>query len=113
MKSHGDNKRVGGGGGGVGVRTASVVACTLGGYGAGGEGMLPSRGTSLRARVRLDVAAMLLNRWEFARETWPIPRYLAYYASPQRGIELFATVERVLTVDACGNTVLVRERRLP
>ena len=40
-------------------------------------------------------------------------RYLAYDASPQRGIELFATVERVVTVDACGNTVLVRERRLP
>ena len=40
-------------------------------------------------------------------------RDLAYYASPQRGIELFATVERVVTVDACGNSMVVRERRLP
>jgi hypothetical protein len=31
--------------------------------------MLPSRATLQRARARLDVTAMLLNRWEFARET--------------------------------------------
>ena len=74
---------------------------------------LPIRTKLHRARVPLDVTAMLLNRWEFARETRQIFRYIAYDASPQRGVELFATVERVLTVDECGNTALVRERRLP
>ena len=52
-------------------------------------GMLPSRATLQRARVRLDVGAMLCYRWLWARERRPTFRYLAYDASPQAGVEFF------------------------
>ena len=77
---------------------------------------LPSRATLTRGRVRLDVAAMLCRRWHWAREARQVFRYLAYDASPQKGVEIFATVERVLTVlsnDRFSATSAVDERRLP
>ena len=77
---------------------------------------LPSRATLQRARVRLEVGARLCHRWLWTRERRPSIRYLAYDASPQRGVEIFATVERVLTVlsnDGRGPVSAVHERRLP
>ena len=40
-------------------------------------------------------------------------RYIAYDASPQRGVEIFADVERIIYVDAFGANAAVRDRRLP
>ena len=82
--------------------------------------LLPSRQTLQRARVCLDVGAMLYRRWLRARETRPVYRYIAYDASPQQGVEIFATVERVVTVlgsdmigAALAVSIIVDERRLP
>ena len=55
----------------------------------------PSRWTIIRAVVTLDIAAMLYMR-EWYRDNAPIFRYLAMDASPLRGTEFFATVERVV-----------------
>ena len=55
-------------------------------------GLLPSRQTLQRGRLRLDVAAMLCRRWLWSRERRPVFRYLSYDASPQGGVEVFATV---------------------
>ena len=74
---------------------------------------LPSRQTLQRARVRLDVAAMLCHRSLWQRECRRVFRYVAYDASPQHGVEVFATVERVLTLPANAAAPSVHERRLP
>ena len=66
-----------------------------------------------RARVRLDVAAMLFHRWQFAQDKRQLLRYIAYDASPQRGVEIFVAVERIIYVDAFGANAAVRDRRLP
>ena len=64
---------------------APVPVCTV---------TLPSRVTlQQRARVRLDVGAMLCHKWLWARERRSCFRYLAYDASPQRGLAILATVE--------------------
>jgi hypothetical protein len=47
---------------------------------------LPSKQTLQRARVRLDVAAMLCHRSLWQRESRRAFRYAAYDASPQRGV---------------------------
>ena len=66
-----------------------------------------------RARVRLDVAAMLFHGWrQFAQEKRQLFLYIAYDASPQRGVEIFAAVERIY-VDDGGANAAVRNRRLP
>jgi hypothetical protein len=78
-----------------------------------GINRLPSRTTLHRARVRLDVAAMLFHRWQFAQDKRQLFRYIAYDASPQRGVEIFVVVERIIHVDACGANAAVRNRRLP
>ena len=62
----------------------------------GGQRVVPSNSTLKRARVQLDVAAMLARRKWYADEG-PTYRYLSYDASPQRGVEVFVTVERVVT----------------
>ena len=77
---------------------------------------LPSRVTLQRARVRAHVADMLWHRWTGARERRCCFRYLAYDAIPQRGVDIFATVQRVLTVlssDGRTPVAAVHERRLP
>ena len=78
-----------------------------------GSATLPSRATLQRGRVRFDVAAMLWRRFQWACERRVVFRYLAYDASPQGGVEVFATVERVVTLPALGAPVEVHERRLP
>ena len=55
----------------------------------------PSGRTMHRARMRLDMVAMLFRRREH-RASRPLLRYLAYDASPMKGTELFVTVERVI-----------------
>ena len=81
----------------------------------------PSRWTLERARVRVDITAMLLRR-EWYRESRPTYRYVAYDASPQPGgVEVFCTTERViLAKDVAatspgdfGANVPVDIRRLP
>ena len=60
----------------------------------------PSRYCIARARARLDIAAMLARRSWYAANG-PTYRYLGFDASPQRpGIEVFATIERVVSRDA-------------
>ena len=78
-----------------------------------GSRRLPSRQTLQRARPRLDVSAMLVNRWHFAQDTRFFFRYIAYDASPQKGTELFASVERLIFVDGEWRHPVVQERRLP
>ena len=82
-------------------------------------GQLPHGCTLIRARVRMDVAAMLAHR-SWYKENGPTFRYLAYDASPQHGVEIFATVERVIRradlAASCGDLgqlPSVLERRLP
>ena len=56
---------------------------------------VPHKATNRRNIVRLDMAAMLARR-QWYKANGPTYRYLAYDASPQRGLEFFATVERVV-----------------
>ncbi len=79
----------------------------------GGIVTLPSRATLHRGRVRLDVAAMLWRRWQWGRERRTVFRYVAHDASPQGGVEVFATVERVLTLRSLGASPEVHKHRLP
>ena len=58
-------------------------------------GQVPHKGTLRRNTVRLDMAAMLARRMWY-QANGPTYRYLSYDASPQRGVEFFATVERVV-----------------
>ena len=74
---------------------------------------LPSRQTLHRARVRLDVVAMLFHRWQFAQEKRQLFRYIAYDASPQRDVEIFVAVERIIYAVVGGANAAVRDRRLP
>ena len=76
---------------------------------------LPSRPVLQRARVRFDVATMLWRRSHWSRESQRTVkfRYLSYDASPQGGVEVFATVERIVTLSGSGATPEVEERRLP
>ena len=77
---------------------------------------LPSRAAMQRARIRLDAGAMLCHRWLWSRVRGVAFRYLAYDASPQRGVEVFATVERAVTLlsnDNTGPVFAVCQRRLP
>ena len=75
---------------------------------------LPSRWSLVRARVQLDVAAMLMHR-DACRTHGRAFRYLAFDASPQHGLEVFAAGERV--VQRCqvggGARPMVTVRRLP
>jgi len=80
----------------------------------------PSRWTLARKRVSLDMAMMLWRR-SWAASAGPVCRYVAFDASPQRGREIFATVERVVKlgdiavwVDSPdGQLPPVEDRRLP
>ena len=63
----------------------------------------PSRRTLERGRVKLDIASMLYHR-EWYSKAWPTFRFLAFDASPQRpGVEIFATVERIVKRQCCAN----------
>ncbi|MCP4244934.1 MAG: hypothetical protein GY772_30700 [bacterium] len=80
---------------------------------------VPSRTCLLRARPRLDVAAMALWRNWYAA-SGPVFRYVAFDASPQRsGLEVFGAAERVIRqcdVGGGGASVeasAVVQRRLP
>ena len=100
------------------IKEAVSVAGSLLGCGSPvlplvGPCRLPSRQTLQRARARLDVSAILFNHWHFAQEKRLSFRYIAYDASPQEGTELFASVERLIFVQADGEATLVQERRLP
>ena len=57
--------------------------------------IVPHKSTYRRSVVKTDLAAMLARRAWYAANG-PTYRYLAYDASPQRGLEFFATVERVV-----------------
>ncbi len=60
------------------------------------KGMLPSKDTLLRGRIRYDIASMLARRGVYSR-LGPFYRYIYFDASPQRpGVEIFATSERVV-----------------
>ena len=80
----------------------------------------PSRFSIARARVRLDVAAMLARRKWYACKG-PTYRYIGFEASPQKpGIEVFATIERVVLraavdafVDSGAKRPEVEVRMLP
>jgi hypothetical protein len=65
---------------------------------ASGIARLASRTTLTRSRVTLDIAAMLWHRERFKRTKLLQLRYLACDASPQKGVDMFATSERLLTV---------------
>ena len=56
---------------------------------------------------------MLWYRERFKRTKLLQFRYLAFDASPQNGVEIFATVERFLTVQPGSFAPLVEERSLP
>ena len=56
---------------------------------------LPASNTHRQHVGRLDYAAMLARR-AWYRQNGPTFRYLAFDASPQRGLEIFVTVERVV-----------------
>ncbi len=80
---------------------------------------VPPRTTLLRARPRLDVAAMGLWR-QWYLDNGPVFRYVAFDASPQRsGLEVFGAAERVGCRSAVdGEAARVRgsavvQRRLP
>lgn len=67
----------------------------------------PSKQVLIRGRIRLDVACMLQRRQWYA-EKGPTFRYLTYDASPQGGLEVFATVEDVVPrADVVGRTLEV------
>ena len=79
---------------------------------------IASRYTLSRCVVRLDAAMMLERReWyadqvaEAAAPASRPERYLAFDASPQHGIELFATVERLVRVDEPSGSV--EQRSMP
>lgn len=79
---------------------------------------MPTGWTMRRARISFDMSCMLWRReWYVANA--PLARYLAFDASPQMGIEVFATVERcILWADLEANAhqgikPAVEERRLP
>ncbi len=79
----------------------------------------PSHSTLLRAKARLDVCAMLAQR-EWYRSVGECFRYVAFDASPQRGVEVFNSVERVVPLSALQNSTAeevqeehLRLRRLP
>ena len=58
---------------------------------------VPSRKALRLARVRFDIACMLHRRQWYANHIGSTFRYVGFDASPQRpGIEVFATVERVV-----------------
>lgn len=77
----------------------------------------PSKQTLQRSKIQLDAAAMLAHRrWYTANG--PSYRYIAYDASPQRGVELFVTVERVVLQTAVSSAPpgvwpAVHQRLLP
>ncbi|MCP4241226.1 MAG: hypothetical protein GY772_11750, partial [bacterium] len=80
---------------------------------------LPSRDCLLRARPRLDVAAMVLRRQAYVA-SGPVFRYVAFDASPQQsGLEVFGAEERVVRqCDVAGEWAsvpasAVMRRRLP
>ena len=56
---------------------------------------MPSKWSMQRSRVQLDVASMLMHR-DWYKRCGPTFRYLAYDASPQHGLEVFACGERVV-----------------
>lgn len=64
--------------------------------------------------MTLDLAAMLARRAKY-RHHGPTYRYLAFGASPQRGVEVFAIVERVVVRSELenGGASKAEERRLP
>jgi len=83
---------------------ASVVRQNL------GDG--PRRTSLQRYRVRLDMAMMLWHRIANGIDEPRTFRYLTYDASPQGGVEIFCTAERVVTFSRdLANKVVIR--RLP
>ena len=79
------------------------------------ENMVPSPQTLRRARVHLDAAAMLWTRSRTAsRKDTASFRYLSFDASPQRGWEMFGSVERLVTLEQLlSEKPEVTARRLP
>ncbi|MCP4243720.1 MAG: hypothetical protein GY772_24470, partial [bacterium] len=80
----------------------------------------PSRYVVERARVRLDVVAMLAQREWHRRQSMETYRYVTYDASPQAGVEIFNSCEVVIPCwavrgDPSGRVSAsnVRRRRLP
>lgn len=79
------------------------------------EQHVPSASALRRARVILDIAAMLwVRQWIADRKGATSFRYLSFDASPQNGWEMFATVERVVTQEQfLTASPEVISRRLP
>jgi len=70
---------------------------------------MPSKYTLRWARTRLDIASMLARREWYAKRSGATYRYLGFDASPQSpGIEVFATVERVIERPALQQWLLTR-----
>ena len=65
---------------------------------------MPSKATSYRNVVRLDIAAMLARR-DWYKRTGPVYRYVSFDASPQHGQEMFAAVERTVIRSSVGELV--------
>ena len=86
-------------------QTKASLRLAFGGQQGSGDGVdamannieVPSRWTLQKARVRLDVASMLLQR-HISGQQGPISRYLAYDASPQGGVEIFCAAEGVVNM---------------
>jgi len=76
------------------------------------EVVKPSRWTLARKRVSLDMAMMLWRR-SWAACAGPVCRYVAFDASPQRGREIFATVERVVKLEDIAAWVNSPDGQLP
>ena len=96
------------------VSTDAAAAVSGGCSGGGGGGALPHWTTVARARARLDVCAMAVQRQSGARGFF---RYLFFDASPQgSGREVFCCAERLIdpaTLDAAASGSPVCDRRLP
>ena len=82
--------------------------------------LVPSKDTLRWARTRLDIASMLARREWYATRFGSTYRYVGFDASPQSpGIEVFATVERVIERPALREWIRTRSpldvdvRRLP
>lgn len=82
-----------------------------------GERPLLGKKSHCRALVSFDIASMLARREAYKR-SGPTFRYLAFDASPQRGVEFFITVERVVlrsALEGLADTAwpAVEQRMLP
>ena len=75
-----------------------------------GKGL--QRGALRRSRPRLDIAAMLWHRMTNPLRRGAAFRYVTFDASSQRGVEIFASSERICTFDT-EFFVTCQRRRLP